>query len=214
MSDTGDERRLAKANVAAEKARLKSMRPWYKKKRFIIPLAFVALIVVGSLAGGGGDDNDAQPLGGSDSTAQGGKVEEERLYADRPDAQREDQERQIGQGATLSGYTATVTAAAYQRQICDFERDGYLVVDVTILNRDDKAQSYSQFDWKLQHPDGQVHDPDFATIDGLLSTADLVPGGQVAGKLVFEIGQKKGDFYVIYKPDAFDAARGIWKVTA
>jgi hypothetical protein len=36
----------------------------------------------------------------------------------------------------------------------------------------------------------------------------------VAGKVVFEIGSELGDFFVIYKPDPFDAARGVWKVTA
>ena len=40
--------------MAPDKAR----RPWYKKKRFILPLAFLALIiVVSSLAGGGGSDS-------------------------------------------------------------------------------------------------------------------------------------------------------------
>ena len=37
--------------------------------------------------------------------------------------------------------------------------------------------------------------------------------GTVSGKVVFEVGSTKGDFFIIYKPDAFDAARGLWKVT-
>lgn len=44
---------LAKADRAAEKARSKALRPWYKKKRFVIPLAFVALIVVSNIANSG-----------------------------------------------------------------------------------------------------------------------------------------------------------------
>lgn len=43
---------------------------------------------------------------------------------------------------------------------------------------------------------------------------NIVKGGKVSGKVVFEVGATKGDFYVIYKPDPFDAARGIWKTTA
>lgn len=42
-----------KAQAKAEKAYAKSLRPWYKKKRFIIPAVIVALLVIGNLAGGG-----------------------------------------------------------------------------------------------------------------------------------------------------------------
>jgi hypothetical protein len=43
--------------------------------------------------------------------------------------------------------------------------------------------------------------------------ADLVSGGTATGTVSFDIGDETGDFYPIYKPDAFDAARGIWKAT-
>lgn len=131
----------------------------------------------------------------------------------RPDSQEEDQQVALGQSVKLSGYTTTVSSAGFQQQVSDFETEGYLVAEATILNRDDKAQSYNYFDFKLQTPSGQVIDPTFSTLDGLLESGDLVKGGQVSGKLVWEVGGAKGDFFVIYKPDAFDAARGVWKVT-
>lgn len=34
----------------------KALRPWFKKKRFAIPLALVAVIGISIAAGGGGDD--------------------------------------------------------------------------------------------------------------------------------------------------------------
>jgi hypothetical protein len=46
----------------AEKKARKAARPWYKKKRFILPLILLAIIIVASLAGGGGgDDTDPAP---------------------------------------------------------------------------------------------------------------------------------------------------------
>lgn len=51
-----NERQEARAEAAAAKARSKAMRPWYKKKRFIIPLALLAIIVISAIAGAGGDD--------------------------------------------------------------------------------------------------------------------------------------------------------------
>lgn len=44
-----------KAAAKAAKAYAKATRPWFKKKRFIIPAALVGLMVIGSALGGGGE---------------------------------------------------------------------------------------------------------------------------------------------------------------
>ncbi|HEX2040578.1 MAG TPA: hypothetical protein VHF47_12710 [Acidimicrobiales bacterium] len=51
------EAREARAEAAAEKARRKAMRPWYKKKRTWV-LGILGVVVVVALAGGGGGDDD------------------------------------------------------------------------------------------------------------------------------------------------------------
>lgn len=51
-----------KAHAKAAKAYAKAQRPWYKKKRFIIPIVFVVVAIAAS-ASGGSDDGD----GGSGS---------------------------------------------------------------------------------------------------------------------------------------------------
>lgn len=214
----------AKAQAKAAKAHAKAIRPWYKKKRYIALLAIVALFAI-SLASSGSDDNKASTNttadGSTETTAEkstettattSGDEASKTLFPGRADAQNEDQERNIGESAKLSGYTGTVTSAGFQQKVSDFEDGGYVVIEVTIENRDDKAQAYNTFDWRLQTPNGQVIDPGF-TSNQTLGSGDLVSGGKVSGKVVFEVGDAKGDFYIIYKPDAFDAARGIWKVT-
>ncbi len=209
--------RLTKADVAAEKARAKAMRPWYKKKRFIIPLALVALLIIIAVAGAGTDtanDTDTNVATDAPTTAPEATDDDDaRLFPGRPDYKKGDKERNIGQPAELSGYTVTVTKAAFQQRLSQFEDDGYIVADVTMLNRDDKAQSYNPFDWKLITPGGQIIDPTFSSAPGGLTSGDLVQGGSVSGKLTWEAGAQKGDFYIIYDPPDFGDERAVWKAT-
>ena len=207
------------------KALAKAKRPWYMKKRFWA-LGVVGALILATAAGGGSkddsDSNASQPGSVTEqtgdtkaTTASTTKADSGRLFPGRVDAQREDKERNIGGNVEISGYTATVSAAKFQQTVSSFEEDGYVVADVSILNRDKKTQRYSLSDWKLQTSSGQVLDPAYVTgiKPALGMGGDLVNGGTVSGKVVFEVGSQTGDFYLIYKPDLFDAARGIWKVT-
>ena len=51
--------RAAKAEAKAAKAYAKAQRPWFKKKRFIIPLAFAVLMVIATATNSGGNSTDA-----------------------------------------------------------------------------------------------------------------------------------------------------------
>lgn len=216
--------REARANAKAEKARAKALRPWYKKKRFLIPLGLVLVLVIVAVAGGGGDEDEGSetPAAARDDNATAGAgddgaspdAEEQTdtrnlsLYPERPDRQDEDHEAEVGQGVRLSGYTASVTGAEISTEEFLGEQ---LTVFVTVENRDDSAQPYNLFDWRIQTENGQVLDPTINFRDDDLGSGDLVSGGTVSGTVAFDVGP--GTYYVIYKPDAFDAARGIWRVT-
>src|SRR5215217_4542599 len=50
--------RDARAQAKAEKAYRKAQRPWYKKKRFIIPVLLVLLIIVIAATSGGSDNSN------------------------------------------------------------------------------------------------------------------------------------------------------------
>jgi hypothetical protein len=58
-----------KAERAADKARAKALRPWFKKKRFIIPAVLVALIVVISISNAGNKSTDQASTVASTTTA-------------------------------------------------------------------------------------------------------------------------------------------------
>lgn len=58
MTDTASAPLNPKAEKAADKARAKALRPWFKKKRFIIPALVVGLIIVISILNAGNKSTD------------------------------------------------------------------------------------------------------------------------------------------------------------
>jgi hypothetical protein len=56
MPDTPNSKKIAKADSQAAKAKAKALRPWFQKKRFIIPIALVALIGFSVASNSGGSD--------------------------------------------------------------------------------------------------------------------------------------------------------------
>jgi hypothetical protein len=126
----------------------------------------------------------------------------------------EDQVVGFGDSVELSGYTTTVDNAGFEESLSELESAGYLVADVTIVNRDAEPQPFSIGDWTVQTPDGQLIPATLTSgADDRLVGGMLTAKGRVEGRITFEIGTDAGgDYFVIYKPDPFDAARGIWKV--
>ncbi|MDZ7731795.1 MAG: DUF4352 domain-containing protein [Acidimicrobiia bacterium] len=127
---------------------------------------------------------------------------------DRPDTQADDHEATVTDCVRIGGRTGFVNGA----EIVSPEfGDPQLLVDVTVRNRDERAQPYNTFNWRIQTADGRVLDPTipFATEEDL-GSGDLVPDGEVSGKVAFDVGP--GTYYVIWKPEAFDSARGIWEI--
>ncbi|MEN9992835.1 MAG: hypothetical protein RLY83_405 [Actinomycetota bacterium] len=53
MSDPNLDPKLANAEAKAAKAKAKALRPWFKKKRFIVPIALVLIIGISNAANGG-----------------------------------------------------------------------------------------------------------------------------------------------------------------
>lgn len=209
----------AKAEAKASKARAKAMRPWYKKKRFIVLIAFVVLIGIIVASSSGEDDdkpNASNSSNNSDSGSDdggGGETDDptntkrQDLYPDRVDVQDNDHEAEVGQSVRLRGYTATLNSA--EMHTPEFGGDEFIIF-VTIENRDDEAQAYNMFDWRIQTEGGQVLEPTITLRDDDLGSGDLVQGGTVTGTVAFDVGP--GTYYVIYKPD-FASDRGIWRVT-
>jgi hypothetical protein len=202
----------ARAQAKAEKAYNKALRPWYKKKRFLIPLAAIVAMGAAAVAAGPGEEPDL-PVAAEPGEEPGQPVAAEPgeapLYPDRPDRQPEDQEARLGEPVSVGGLTATVTRAEVTHDELFGEQ---LTVFVELENTTARVRRFDDFnDWRIQDMDGRVLDPAFVNFrDDDLGSGDLVAGGRASGTVAFEV--PAGAYFVIYKPDPFDAARGIWRI--
>jgi len=83
-------------------------------------------------------------------------------------------------------------------------------LDVTLVNRDEKSQPYSQFDFKIQSPGGDVQGATLTNKEPSLSSGTLTNGGSKTGFVCFDDPGQPGEYIVIWKPDSFTADRGLW----
>ena len=142
----------------------------------------VLLVAMAAACGGGGDGTSGK------------------LYPDRANQYREDQERRIGGSVRIGGYTTTVT---------DVQLDGDTVrVSVRITNRDEAPQRIDATQWTLVNP--RIQTLDATSADFPLTDR---PGGEtVTAEGAFTIDPTDtGDYYIQYKPEILAAARGIWR---
>lgn len=184
--------------------------------------AFVLLGVLGSLTAPDEEDENisasrtTQPADTSPTTAPAPAPSTTRAAAtptttgvNYPGRQRDDRLAPANGSIDLSGFTTTVTNvekssdALSRRLICG---------EVTIRNRDSRAQRYSSFDFRLQTPGGDVKDATIST-GNTLDSGDLISGGSKTGKVCWEDPGQPGQYIVLWKPDTFNADRGVWLVT-
>ncbi len=192
---TADERRSARADLEAAKARERALRPWYKKKRFIIPLALVALVVIGAIASGG--EEGSSPGGEATSATV--------LRAHIPG----EATLEVGNEKTLTRFTnVTFRREALPGNPFTRARAGktYMILDAEIQNlgRDDLDLNSTVYRLKL--PSGEI--VNYTSIGGgeeLSVGTTLTPGAKKAGQLVYEVpvpstGQ---EYVVLWKPNPF-----------
>lgn len=143
-----DATKEAKANLKAEKARIKAMRPWYRKKRFVLPLAVLVIAVIAVAASGGSDDaDDVAGSGASSDTAD--------------DASSDSGPR------SLSGNDENPPANDVELTACRTDDLNHLEAVIEVTNKSSKASNYS-VTVAFESPDGsQQYDTGAAFINGL-----------------------------------------------
>src|SRR4051794_5488734 len=144
--DSSEGHRNPKAEAKASKAYAKAMRPWYKKKRVLIPAGLVALAMVG------GATSSQNPESGSTSTtavagAQAAKSGEKAAQSEKKAgksekkaAKSEEKVAKVGETVTNAGTTYKVTTAKTTKEIGDPDflgerADGvFVVVSLQLTN--------------------------------------------------------------------------------
>ncbi len=191
----------------------KKKKNWFAKHKILTVILAIIVIAVVANAAGGGSKSNSSTSGGSGNSGSGEKTYK---FNERADKQPKDVEVLPGETATVSGVKMTLSGVEYKTAVSDYEKadDGktYVVADVTLENTTDKTQSYNSLYFRMQTAGGQVLDSTFATVPSPLNSGDIVAGGKVTGKVVFEVPVEDGHQYVIWKPGAYNADRAIVQV--
>ena len=193
--DPRDTRREAKADSAAAKARAKASRPWFKKKRFVIPLGLLILVVLVPALAGGGNDTDT-PDGGSTAAT------DEPQSPEQSDEPQSDEAEVTGIGTpardgkfefTVNGFRCGETTVG--EEFFQEEAQGqFCLLDVRVQNIGDRRQFLSADDQKLLDAQGTQYSPSSeATFaldpEGSTLFEDINPGNAVEGTIVFDVPQ-------------------------
>ncbi len=187
---------------------------WFKRHKILtVILALIAIGVIVSATGGSKSSTSNSSSTGGSKTSSGEKTYK---FTDRADKQPKDVEILPGETATVSGVKMTLSGVEYKTAVSDYEKadDGktYVVADVTLENTTNKTESYNSLNFRMQTAGGQVLDSTFATVPSPLNSGDIVAGGKVTGKVVFEVPVEEGHQYVIWKPGSYNADRAIVQV--
>ena len=202
--------KAAKAAAKSAQAHAKALRPWYKKKRFIGLglIAIIVIIIIAANAGGKKTDNASSSGGSTTATTAGGNKSPSGCVANPPsypDKQSTDCVALPDNSVAIANTKVTATWSRLQ----DSFQQNVICGAVTIKNNNSSTISYNEFDWKLQTPSGTVLDTTVAASNAL-NSGDLVGGGTATGNVCFTDPGTSGSYVGIYKPDAFNATRGIW----
>ena len=172
----------AKAQAKAEKAYRKATRPWFKKKRIILPLALLLVVVISKAAGGGGEAATTSPAAppaaaapkaaavpGIGAKVRDGKFEFVVTGVERP-------------GKSFAGQFGTTETAQGE----------FVIVRVTVTNIGNEAQTLMSTGQVLFNNKGQKFEPSTAILS--LKGADkfflqnINPGNTVKGApLLFDV---------------------------
>lgn len=187
-------RREARAEAAAAKARVKAQRPWYQKKRYILPLGFLALIIVVSFATSGGD-NEGVPTGEGDSAVGAAGSDD----SDGVDGQAE-QAASVGESVSDGQFTFTVNsvecgATSVGEEPLTEQAQGQLcLMNLRVENTGDQAQSLFADNQYLYDAEERQYSASFQAtlandIGGDSLFTEINPGNSIEGTIVFDVPQ-------------------------
>ena len=190
-----DRRRDERGDRAAARARAKASRPWYRKKRFLIPLALVALFVIIGVA----SDDTVDPT--EETGADAGDDAQAADEPAEPEEEAEPESARIGDPAADGAFTFTVNEIE-----CDVDEVGgeftreepqgqFCLLSVRVENTGDQAGSLFADNQFLLESDGTQHSASsMATIvndpEGDAFFAEINPGNAVEGEIVFDVPKK------------------------
>lgn len=193
-----DPQAQAKADKAYADAYAKASRPWFKKKRFIIPLAIIALFIIGGLMSGGDDaaDLSSEPTSAASETTDDSAEEPEEPEAEEPEEPADD----------TPGIGDAVRDGKFEFVVSGVEDGGtkigndflnetaqgrFHLIHITVTNIGDEAQSMFDSNQEVRDEQGRSFSPNsMAGVyleDNDVWINEINPGNTVKGTLVFDM---------------------------
>ena len=205
-----DAKRDGKAQAAADKAYRKASRPWFKKKRFLLPLILLVIIIITSVSNGGKKDPSAAVSPSTDASAAAPAEAGAAAPAAAAFPGAKDSDVVGKAGASLKIGDATVTSAPIAKGDATFGKT--ICTAETLSNGSKETISFNAFDWKLQAPSGTILTTGFAGSKNMLSSGEIAPGGKTSGDVCFDNkNAEAGKFVVLYEPVfSFFSDRAAW----
>lgn len=192
----------AAAEAKAAKAKAKALRPWFKKKRIIVPLALVVLIGL-SNAMNGGNSGGTSGANGSDSTSE----------ESAPEAMAK-----IGDTVTDGDWAFVVSKlkCGIKHVGSDFlgadAQGQFCVVNVSATNNGDSADYFSGSDHKIYDVNGAEYESDNSAwiyLDDNMLIDKVNPGNTAKGQILFDVPESAELDYILMQSSIFSTGEKV-----
>ncbi len=191
---------------------------WFKRHKVWtgVIIGVVALFVLAGIFGESPEQQQSQQPTVNGEPVQIADKKDGYRFNDRADKQEKDVEVLPGESAIVDGMKMTVNEVTKATSLGEFSNaesgKTFVVITVTVENVSDRAKPYNGFDFRIQTAGGQVLDQAFESQEPRLGSGDIVPGGKVTGKVVFETPVESAPQYIIWKPNPWMSDRAIVQV--
>jgi len=207
-----DDIRAARADSKAEKAREKAMRPWFKKKRFIIPLVLVVIIIIAAIAGGGGDDATKVGTAGDVPRSEGSPTTASAAGA----GQSAGSTFKVGEVVRKGSLDATVLSSAPFTSTNQFAKPAagkqFYAVELSLKNTGTKPATLSSLlQFKLRDSSNAQYDVAFTVgKEPKFPEGELTGGTTNRGFVTFEIPTGATGLQFVFDANIFGGGRITW----
>lgn len=186
----GSDLKAAQAEAKAAAAKAKALRPWFKKKRFIVPLALVVVIGISNAMNGGTNDEVASDSSSQTETSGSGESEETTAEASVPG---------IGSAVVAGNFTFTVTALECGISGVGTDSFGqkaqgeYCKINLTVENTGNEADYFSASNQKVLDSEGREFEADTGAMiyleegDDVWLGADINPGNSAEVAILYDM---------------------------
>jgi hypothetical protein len=186
----GSDLKAAQAEAKAAAAKAKALRPWFKKKRFIVPLALVVLIGISNSMNGGSSDEVATDTSSQTDTSGAAESEETTVEESAPG---------IGSSVVAGNFTFTVNSLECGITGVGSDSFGqkaqgeYCKINLTVANTGKEADYFSASNQKVMDAEGREFEADTSAMiyleegDDVWLGADINPGNSAEVAILYDM---------------------------